>query len=480
MKKLLLGLLFFASSVFGQTFPVNNLTVGGTALFSGQATFSVAPFGVTPTTGDSSLKLATTAFVANGFAGLNSPAFTGIPTAPTAAVGTNSIQIATTAFVAAHDPCPSILDYGGNNTGASSNNTAFASAVAASPTGQVCVNFPAGTYAFSSSVSYTFPNNTSSLTLQGAGAENSKFLWAAGGGLVVNYLGPLNSVHIRDVAILTGTTATGTGILLNQTAGSIPNPANSALSDITSVVVRGSDTYAGINYWGVGIQSSGVSNVNFIGDMITGNNATVPQGIGIVVAGTASLPPVVFNLTASTLNNLSVGFQYGNYVQGVTVSQSNFTYVTNSIYVPAGETNLDQLTVVGNQFGMPPNASSGVNLSSWVPFTMISNNLFFINGTDAGVIGISGLMTVTGNTFHGDGAGSSNGFVVTSTNSFNPSVVTGNVFNSLASGIFLQTNAKNVNVQSNNYFGNVANVSNSGGVTCPASGTGNCIGGGSQ
>lgn len=64
--------------------------------------FTGVPTAPTPSSSDNSNKIATTAFVkAQGYAPLNSPAFTGVPTAPTAAPGTNTTQIATTAFVQA-------------------------------------------------------------------------------------------------------------------------------------------------------------------------------------------------------------------------------------------------------------------------------------------------------------------------------------------------------------------------------------------
>lgn len=402
---------------------------------------------------------------------LNAPAL-GAATATTPAVGTSTTRVATTAFVVNHSPIPNILDFGGDPTGANDNSAAFAAALGAGIGGHPAIYFPPGIYKFSGNVSYTLPNSTSAVSIIGAGPEITQLYWPGGGGLSINYIGAFNSAHIRDLSILTGSSGVGNGIALNQTAASIGNPANSALSDITNVTVRGFDGYAAVDYWVNGIIATGVSNINFTGVMVAGNNAAVPTGTGLVVTGSASLPPVVFNVTGCTLNNLSTGFYYGNYVQGVTIAQSNFTYVTNSILVPSSQTNLDQLTVVGNQFGMPPNASAGVSINTWVPFTMISNNLFFINGTDSGVVGISGLMTITGNSFHGDGAGSANGVVITSTNSTNASVVTGNAFNSLASGIFLQAASKSMNVQSNAYSSNTTNVTNSG--------TGNTIGGGSQ
>lgn len=77
MKKLLIFLLAFSwVTANAQTFPVTNLTVSGTsvfqglatfagpAYFTGQTTFNISPVGPTPTYGDSSSKLATTSFVA--------------------------------------------------------------------------------------------------------------------------------------------------------------------------------------------------------------------------------------------------------------------------------------------------------------------------------------------------------------------------------------------------------------------------------
>ena len=62
-------------------------------------TFTGTPAAPTATPGTNTTQLATTAFVAASFAPLASPAFTGTPTAPTATGGTNTTQIATTAFV---------------------------------------------------------------------------------------------------------------------------------------------------------------------------------------------------------------------------------------------------------------------------------------------------------------------------------------------------------------------------------------------
>jgi hypothetical protein len=81
-----------------------NIAIGSTTGTS-TTTLQGITNGVTQSAGDSSLKLATTAFVTtadNLKANLASPALTGTPTAPTATLGTNTTQIATTAFVLAN------------------------------------------------------------------------------------------------------------------------------------------------------------------------------------------------------------------------------------------------------------------------------------------------------------------------------------------------------------------------------------------
>ena len=121
------------SSFNGRTgavsFQASDLSAVGGALLASPA-FTGNPQGVTRPPGDSSVSLATTAFVQNALTGvvsgvssfntrtgavtltaadvtgvggalLASPVFTGVPAAPTAAPGTNSTQLASTAFVTA-------------------------------------------------------------------------------------------------------------------------------------------------------------------------------------------------------------------------------------------------------------------------------------------------------------------------------------------------------------------------------------------
>ena len=159
------------TSFNGRTGVINllgaDVSAAGGALIN-SPTFTGTPAAPTPTTGDSSTKLATTAFVAAavsaGTAGvttfnsrsgavvltgadvtaaggalLASPTFTGVPAAPTAAPGVNSTQLATCAFVqAALSAAPGGVSSFNTRTGAITLNSgdvsAAGGALIASPT----------------------------------------------------------------------------------------------------------------------------------------------------------------------------------------------------------------------------------------------------------------------------------------------------------------------------------------------------------
>jgi len=161
-----------------------SITIGSTTGTS-TTTLQGITNGVTQTAGDSSLKLATTAFVTtadNLKANLASPTFTGVPAAPTASAGTNTTQIATTAFVTAAVSAGSGAVWG-SITGTLSSQTDLQSALdaklstataastyapLASPTFTGTVTIPAGAsisgYATTASLSSYAPLASPALT----------------------------------------------------------------------------------------------------------------------------------------------------------------------------------------------------------------------------------------------------------------------------------------------------------------------------
>jgi hypothetical protein len=97
-----LGVTTFNGRSGAVTLVANDITAAGGAILASPA-FTGTPTAPNPPPGDSSTRIATTAYVQSlaGFAPLASPAFTGVPTGPTAAPGNNTTQLATTAFVEA-------------------------------------------------------------------------------------------------------------------------------------------------------------------------------------------------------------------------------------------------------------------------------------------------------------------------------------------------------------------------------------------
>lgn len=506
MKKLLLLLCMACSSSFGQTFPVNNLQVNGASSFTGIATFTI-PIAVSSggtgvgvaggTALDNITGFASTGFLTRTGAGAytfqvapscssssNALQWTGAAfacnsaivassatTSTTQSLGNNTVNIATTAFVSNRGPCANIMDFGGNNAGVVSNNAAFTSALGAASnlSNNKCIYFPPGQYAFASQAGFTFTAGYQSVTLVGAGQDATQLYWSSGAGLLFSYNTGTDSVHIKDMALTTGSINAGSGIIL---ANSFASSSSAALNTIQNVTIRDVNGYFGPNYFTNAILIQGISQVNMDGLNIAGPSGS-PAGIGVNLTTTSSsVVPIIFNISNSGFYNLNIGLNYGQYVQGVQVINSNFTNDNKGIFVDTGLAGMDQLTVSNNQFNAFTNGFNIYALSA-VPNVNISNNTFLINNNSSGVnLQATSTTTITGNTFEPNTGSPSNVFgVILNGKVIGASMISGNNFFNLTGGVTLQSGSGNVNVQSNVYNSCVTNTSNAG--------TGNVIGGGS-
>lgn len=462
MKKILwLACLFFYGFVNAQTFPVQNLQVNGTSSFAGASTFAGTATFNNAATFNTGITANGTNFI-NGYATLTSPAFTGVPSAPTAATGTNSVQLATTAFVANHAPCPSILDHGGDNTNTNDNTAAFAATAAVGPSGQACVYFPPGNYKFLSNVSYTIPNTTGGITVMGAGADQSNLIWASGGGLTLLYKSAFNYSNVSNLSLLTGAVNTGSALTLSNSAVSIPNPANSALSVINNVSIHGVDGYQVTDYWANGVNVVSTSNINMNNLTIAG--ASVVTGNGINLTGTSNVQAVAINIMNSFFGFLSKGVVYNNWVQGVTVTGSNFTGLNYGVNVTTPAAGQDQLTVSGNQFNTN---SAGVFDQAGTTDTMIYGNLFIVESTGSNSSGVDLVatngFTIVGNTFGRAGSSPTNtfGIIIGGTTPMS-GTIQGNVLSGFGLGISLQPGSTGTLAAGNYYSGNTLNLVDNG------------------
>lgn len=355
--------------------------------------------------------------------------------------------------------CPSILSYGGNNTDSADNTAALASAISGQGS-QACVFFPAGTYEFLENATEKLPSGIASLTLEGAGQDVTDLIWPSGGGLTLDYADQNDSTHVEKLSILTGTTNTGDALSLVQESA-IADPADTPLSTIDNVTIRGSDGYAATDYWADGISDNGVSNVNVNNTSITGAGGASysTAGTGITVYGSSSAIPVAFNLSNSFIQYEWAGFSYGNYAQGVTISQSNFTGDNYAVVSSSGETGLDQLSMTENQI----NANVDVYLGSPITGLQLSNNYFIVPTNGIGVyLYTYSSFTFNGNILQGSGPGNNVNGLVATTNDGGSGVISGNTLNGFTTALWLQTGSTGINVQSNSYANDNGTVYNQG------------------
>lgn len=401
----------------------------------------------------------------NAWTGLQN--FNGGATAPTRSLGDNTTNVATTAFVNRALSCLNITSYGGVGDNSTDNVAALNAAIAALTGTGGCIYFPAGTYSFSAGVTATLANAISSLTIAGSGQDSTILTWPAGaGGITVNYQSAYNGVHFRDITFSTGTTNGGNAIKLNASSSLAGIPAT---TDLYGVTIRGSDGYQMTDYWTNCINIANVSNVEL--QNVTCIGSTAQQGTGVTIAG---LPgsmaySTAINISQSSFMGLSTGVVYGSYVQGVTVNQSNFTFVTNGVVSLGSETGaLVQLSVTNSQFN-PGSVSGGVGLNTQTAIggLTVTNNFFVIGGpTQFGiVVGSASHCQIAFNQLQGIGSTSGNGIVIGPQAASAPCGVSNNEIFGWGSGglgLWLQTGSANVVVNHNNFVSNATNINNQG------------------
>jgi len=344
--------------------------------------------------------------------------------------------------------------YGGIGNGIADNTATLNAAVAALPASGGCIAFPPGKYRFNSALSYTPSNAIYSLTLVGAGANNTTLYWPGTNGITLNYTGIQQTIHVRDLTFSTGdSTGSYVGLTLkNSNAIGI-----SYFSDITRTNFRGDDGGAqvsGSDYWGVGVNVLAQSNINFDTDEFWGL-ASGSVGTGISLSGNTSVYNggnagygVIYNIAKCGFWWNGNGIQVVTLVQGVSITQSNFTNGTTGIWLKPSGTGFDELAVTGgNQFN-----TKGNQITIEQPFAhlIVSGNLFFVQANLAGIyIDINGWQnTIVNNAFYGL---SNSGSIAIYVGGSNPSsVATGNMFNNLNIGVDL-AGTSGWNVQANSY-----------------------------
>ena len=248
-------------------------------------------------------------------------------------------------------------------------------------------------------------------------------------------------------------------------------------SDFVRVKFSGSDVLAHSLYWNVCVVATGEGDINFDGCLFYGQ-AGGNLGTGVSLVGNMSATPplqydIVYNFINPSFWNLSVCILYGNHVQGVQITNGNFTNCGTGISVPGTAAACSQLAIDNSQFACYANA---VLIAGTMSNLMVSNTLFLMQVNNANAIGIvTGAAVpfgnISGNEFLAiNGATNNTGLALNG--DIYGATITGNVFDGIrySWGIGLaNTPTHDVNVQSNVYTNCTTKTINSG--------TNNTIGG---
>jgi hypothetical protein len=270
--------------------------------------------------------------------------------------------------------CANILVYGGDPAGVADNDAAFAAAVANPSVNGPCVYFPAGTYKFAAQAVINITLAQKTARIVGDGKDLSKLTWTGGGGIQINSNQRQSRVAVDGLTLLTGSSNAGVGIDIefsvhNNTFGS---------SIFRELRIAGIVNQT--NYWGAAIKINGLSQVNYDGLDLYGQNSGLGIGLGgglcLDLEGSSSNNSFIHNVVNSNFFGCDAGILYGQYVQGLTVVNSNFVNNINGIRVVAssGAATQSQLSVTNSQLD-----NNGDNiLLAGGNNALISNNFFAI------------------------------------------------------------------------------------------------------
>jgi Pectate lyase superfamily protein/Right handed beta helix region len=300
----------------------------------------------------------------------------------------------------------------GLTTSADNNVIAVNNAIASLPVTGGAIYFPPGIGILNATITFNYPARNFSLTFIGAGADASIVQFNGCNGFAMTGNSNLNYIHFANLAITTdNSTGTYTGVRLTN----LVQGGYLGSSDFNSVNFRGSDNAFG-NYWVTCIAVAGWSNINFIGCNFNGRSSGrfTALGTGVDLQG---YPlggfkfGIVYNFSCCHFQQLGFAITYGNYIQGVTVSQCNFVNGVFGINVQQNTTLTGdgpaQLAVIGCNFNV---WADQIYIACAFSTINIANNSFYIPPSHHGIVfanfnpsynyGGDGI-SITGNAFYG-------------------------------------------------------------------------------
>jgi hypothetical protein len=357
-------------------------------------------------------------------------------------------------------PYVDVRNYGYSTSASGSTNaTAINNAIASLPATGGAVYFPQGLANISSTITVNYPTGSPppnyAISFIGAGSDVTILQFNGCNGFIINAKGANQYIHFMDMAITTNAANTYTGVAVNNDP--TLSTSYSGQSDFTRVSLRGSTPYT--YNWNCGINVIGMGNINFDGVNVYGNAAGT-AGTGVSVAGnTSSAFPygIVYNFDKCGLYNLNVGINYGTYVQGVTVNQTNIVNGTTGIYLASTAVDATQMSCTLCNFNTQGNQ---IYLNANCATVNITGNSFYVPSGFYGVYTAAGNgYTIVGNSFYGAPPGTGTGVYVAGAST---GVITGNVFAYVNTGVNLTGSSTGWNVQANTYPTTTTDVTNAG------------------
>lgn len=337
----------------------------------------------------------------------------------------------------------------------STDNGGCVSAMLAACPAQCHIHFGPGVFRINSAQSYTFPNDQArSLSIAGDGQGVTRLVFNGTNGFAINHsANQSNSTHFRNFTLEQAAANIGIGISVTGGGGLTVDPTT--FDNVTLLAQQISN-----GGWSIGVLTTAVSFINFNGYSFSAPNS--PFGTGIWVRGDAATNhyAIQIQILNSIFLNGQYGIIYGTYVQGVQISNSQFTNMQIAVYA-AGE-GQSQLAISNSQLDT---ASHCIILSSPINDFQFSNNLIYTHG---GVIALWMPGYVSGQ-IHGNsinnllnGAGGTAGsFGVFAGGQGNVLTVSNNRFYGYEKAVNLP--GTGTSVYANRYVGNTVNVAAVGG-----------------
>lgn len=382
-----------------QTFPVNNLTVSGSSTFNGAAsfagpsTFSVSPTAPTPVPGDSSTKLATTAFVQNGLSNV-------FPNVPAGQLygGTGVVGVATAVKV----PSYWAQSYGVRCDNSTNDTTALQNLVnSAIASGGGTVILPSGTCLIPGGLTENLSGYSGDIkpyvNIQGQGVTSTTLQVNGLAGPAINIIGSssndISYLNLSDFALFGSSTGGSIGL---QTA-------DTAFLRLRNIIVQGFITgwsasdleqssieHASFRFNGNGIvlngavNATGSNSLSFY-DVTIGNNSSS----GILVKNFAAVS--FFNGSIQYNGSTGVSGEHGALFED-TAGGNTCGYNTVSFYGTVFEGNGGDYDIdMANSYC--PGAALTLNAVSFLRSSSYSTSNIRMDGTQPQTV------TLTGSTF---------------------------------------------------------------------------------